>query len=253
MKTGTFHRALVVLLAGLVLAAPLAEAASARRLGPRTGTGVGKKILPLSTVQPHPEPSPVYFPILREKARKIEDRNLNEGWAYVISGGIALAVSIPGYYLSEDVFARSVYSLGETLAVGAVGYGAYLILVSDDYARFVRILESSPSLSIAEKEKLSYEFLNENAKRAKALRKIRVISHGLTAGLNFLNGATSDNRELRTALYFIGAINVLAAGSFLLKESEEEAFLDEIRSKGKVEAVLGVGRSGPLLGLQYRF
>jgi hypothetical protein len=196
--------------------------------------------------------APLYYPVLRDKARKIEERNTAEGWAYVVSGGVALAVSIPGYYLSEDIFARSVYSLGETLAVGAVGYGSYLILISDDYARFVRILESSPTLSLSEKERLSYEFLNENAKRARAVRKIRVISHGLTAGLNFLNGATSDNRELRTALYFIGAINVLAALSFAFKPSEEESFLDGIRAGRKPEAFLGVS-NGPLLGLRWRF
>ena len=222
-----------------------------------------KAMRPLPSLQsfPHVRPesaqsstvfTPLYYPILQEKARRIDERNTNEGWAYVISGGVALAASIPGYYLSEDIFARSVYSLGETLAVGAVGYGAYLILVADDYARFVHILESSPTLSSAEKEKLAYEFLNENAKRAKALRKIRVISHGLTAGLNVLNGATSGNRELRTALYFIGAINVLAALSFLVKPSEEESFLEEIRTKGKVEAFLGVTQ-GPMLGLRYSF
>jgi hypothetical protein len=200
-----------------------------------------------------PQPSPsLYYPILQDKAHKIEERNSDEGWAYVVSGGIALAASIPGYYLSEDVFARSVYSLGETLAVGSIGYGSYLILVSDDYARFVRILESSPTLSVTEKERLAYEFLNENAKRARAVRKIRVISHGLTAGLNFLNGATSGNRDLRTALYFIGSINVLAALSFLFKSSEEETFLDDIRTKGKVEAFVG-GGAGPMLGFQYHF
>ncbi len=196
--------------------------------------------------------SPRYFSVLQDKARKIEERNTNEGWAYVISGGLALAISIPGYYLSDDVFARSVYSLGETLAVASIGYGAYLVLVADDYARFARILQSSPTLSLAEKDRLSFEFMNENAKRAKAVRKIRVISHALTAGLNFLNGATTDSRELRTALYFIGGINVLASLSYLFRESEEEKFLDEIRNGGKVEAFIGVTH-GPMLGLKYRF
>jgi hypothetical protein len=209
--------------------------------------------VPPPSLRSGPAPTPsLYYPILRDKAHKIDDRNTNEGWAYVISGGVALAASVPGYYLSEDIFARSVYSLGETLAVGAVGYGAYLILVSDDYVRFVRILDSSPTLSTSEKERLAYEFLHENAKRARAVRKIRVISHGLTAGLNFLNGATSDNRDLRTALYFVGAINVLAALSFAFKVSEEETFLDQIRTKGKVEAFVGVS-AGPMLGLRYRF
>lgn len=239
----------------LVLVAFAADAGAAAR----GRAGKGSRPLPKPptiTLESPARPSELsptkYYSVLREKAHAIEERNTTEGWAYVISGGIALAASIPGYYLSDDVFARSVYSLGETLAVGAVGYGSYLILVSDDYVRFVRILESSPTLSSAEREKLAYEFLNENAKRAKAVRKIRVISHSLTAGLNFLNGATTENRDLRTALYFIGAINVLAALSFLFKASEEETFLDDVRAKGKVEAFLGV-TTGPMLGLQYRF
>ncbi len=219
------------------------------------GAAPAKRFRPLPTLESKPQTPvevPKYYPILKDKAKKIEDRDVSEGWAYVISGGVALAASIPGYYLSSDVFARSVYSLGETLGVGAIGYGSYLILVTDDYARFVRIIESSPTLSVVEKEKLSYEFLNENAKRAKALRKIRVISHGLTASLNFLNGATAGNSDLRTALYFVGAINVLAALSFLFKTSEEETSLEEIRTKGKVEAFVGV-KAGPMLGLRYSF
>jgi hypothetical protein len=243
------------IVSALVLVAFVANAGAAGRTRTAKTNRPAPKPAPItleSLPRPSAPPPTLYYSILREKAHAIEERNTTEGWAYVISGGVALAASIPGYYLSEDVFARSVYSLGETLAVGAVGYGSYLILVSDDYVRFVRILESSPTLSPAEREKLAYEFLNENAKRARAVRKIRVISHSLTAGLNFLNGATTENRDLRTALYFIGAINVLAALSFLFKASEEEAFLDDIRAKGKVEAFLGVTH-GPMLGLQYRF
>lgn len=185
--------------------------------------------------------------VLESKATAIADRNHSSGWAYVISGGVALAGSIPGYYLSEDVFARAVYSVGQTLGVAAIGYGSYLVLVDDDATRFQRIVSKVETLSARERNELAAGFLLESADRARAVRRIRVITHGLTAGLNFLNGATTSHRELKTALFFLGGINTIAALSFGLTRSEEEK-LTETWSIG-----LGAGGSGGRLALRLRF
>lgn len=133
---------------------------------------------------------------------------------------------MPGYYLSEDVFAKGVYSLTETISVASIGYGSYLLLVDNDLSRFVRIVKSVPGLSRAERDKLADSYLVENADRARNVRKIRVISHGLTAALNFLNGVTASQENLAQALYFIGGVNTLAAIGFAFSRSDEEKALD---------------------------
>jgi hypothetical protein len=49
-----------------------------------------------------------------------------------------------------------------------------------------------------------------------------VISHVLTAALNFVNAATSSNQNLAEALYFVGGVNTLAALGFAFTKSDEE-------------------------------
>jgi hypothetical protein len=184
---------------------------------------------------------PQAYRILEKRAKYEEAENTRNGWAYVISGTLALGVSIPGYYLSQDVFAQVIFSVGQNLGVASVGYGSYLLLVDQEYARFHRILKQAPQLGEQERESLAHQFLAENADRARNLRKIRVITHGLTAALNFVNGTTATNRELKTALYFLGGINTVAALAFGFGKSEEE----EIKESLKAELIIG-----PMVGLR---
>lgn len=197
--------------------------------------------------------APVYasgdaYRLLKEKANKIDSENTKNGWAYIISGSVALAVSIPAYYMSEDIFAKAIYSLGQTLGVVAVGYGSYLVLVADDYSRFVGVIDKARMLDQHEKNELAEVFLRENASRARNIRKIRVICHSLTAGLNFMSAATTGHRELQTALLFIGGINALAALNFALSRSEEEKMIEERKPAGKVSMVVG-----PVVGISISF
>lgn len=171
------------------------------------------------------EGSAYYY--LKDKALAIHEKRTVDGSAYMISGGIALGLSIPAYYASRDVFARSVYSLGQTLGIAAIGYGSYLKLIDDDTTRFYQLI-SVTDLKPEQRESLSFHYLKETASMAKRARRIRVITHGLTAALNFLNGATSDNSNLKTALYFLGGINSLAAISFSMSLSEEEKAFQQI-------------------------
>lgn len=217
---------------GIFLAAFLAANFSSTAFAAGTGTGSGA------------------YEILKGKAARIEDANSMNGWAHIISGGIAVAVSVPAYFLTEDVFARSIYSLGETLGVASVGYGSYLVSVKDESGRFARILAQS-SLTPRQRDELSLRFLQENADRARAVRKIRVITHSLTAGLNFLNGFTTSNRELRTALFFLGGINILATLNYAFSESEEEVFLKRVSSQN-LDLILAPGPT-PMLGFRMTF
>lgn len=196
------------------------------------------------------------YELLQRKGETISTESRVAGWSFVISGGVALGVSIPAYYLSNDLFSKTVYSLGETLAVVSIGYGSYLLLIDDEYTRFKRILAQVPSLSTEERNRLAQVFLEENAARARGLRRIRVITHSLTAGLNILNGFTADQSELKTALFFIGGINILAAIGFGFRKSEEEELSQSVSPARKtVQTDFSVGASsrGPYAGLSWHF
>lgn len=77
-----------------------------------------------------------------------------------------------------------IYSLGETLGIAAIGYGSYLTFVDTENSRFVRVLDTVPSLHRDQKEALASAYLLESADRGKSVRRIRALSHGLTAGLD---------------------------------------------------------------------
>jgi hypothetical protein len=168
------------------------------------------------------------YDILNQKAEIIHSENLSNGWAYIISGSIVLGFSIPATYLSSDPLAQAVYSISQTLGVAAVGYGSYLVLIDNEYTRFHHIITSLSDLSVHQKNHLSQAFLLENSDRARNVRKIRVITHGLTALLNFVSALTTSHVELQTALFFLGGINTLAALNFALTWSEEEKLYKSI-------------------------
>ena len=200
------------------------------------------------------------FELLQKKAELADAHAKYEGWGYLISGGVALGISVPAYYLSQDVFAKAIYSVTETLGVAAVGYGSYQVLVDDDMTRFVRVVKSVPGLTRSQREQFAMSYLRENADRARNLRRIRVISHGLTAALNLVNAVTSSNANLSDALYFVGGVNALAAFSFAIGKSDEEKALeaeDAVRARshakldffagpvsgGEVSVLMGSGRA----------
>ncbi|MGK5081720.1 hypothetical protein WDW37_00320 [Bdellovibrionota bacterium FG-1] len=163
---------------------------------------------------------------------------------------MALGVSIPAYYLSDDIFAKAVYTVGETLGIAAVGYGSYLVLIEDDFSRFQRIIKGVPELSLAQLDHLAEQFLEENAQRARQVRTIRVITHSLAAGLSLLDGTTSSDQNLKIAHLFLGGINTLAALSFGFSKSEEENFASSLGGKKKASVELLVG---PMVGMRVRF
>ena len=196
-------------------------------------------------------PSTGAYELLEKKADAINNENRTNGWAYVISGGVMLGISIPAYYLSEDVFAKVIYTVGQTLGIASVGYGSYLVLIENDYTRFQRVIKGVPELSLKERDHLAERFLEENSQRARSVRRIRVITHSLAAGLNYLDGFTSENQNLKIAYFFLAGINTVAALSFGLTKSEEENFsgsLTEKQRKASVDLIVG-----PVVGMRISF
>ncbi len=212
---------------------------------PNRNSDSSKKKLTLS-----PVPTPA-FSLLERKAIKTERENRINGWGYIISGTAVMAISIPAYYATKDVFAQAVYTIGQTLGLGAITYGATLVLIDDEYVTFYNIIKDVPGLAPEKKEILAREFFQKSAIRAKQNRKIRVIGHSLGATLNFINAATASNSDLRAALYFLGGINTLAAFSYLFRESDEEKAVESLQSEKHASVISPL--VGPVVGLQIRF
>lgn len=192
------------------------------------------------------------YEVLNSKANAISNQDQSNGWGYLVSGGGALAFSIPAYFLSEDVFAKAIYTITQTMSVAAIGYGSYLVLIDNEFTRFRHVLNSAPELSSDTRNRLSRAFLEENARRASAGRKIRAISHGLTAGLNWLNAFTTQQRELRASLIFLGSINTLAAISFSFSLSKEEREIQSL-SSNPPEPRWEVALTPVFAGIQWHF
>ncbi len=212
-----------------------------------------KKIVPIALPASTPAPKPISaYDLLVSRANSFEKENHVNGWGYIVSGGAVLAISIPGYYVSKDTFAQVVYSVGQTLGVGAVSYGASLVLLDNEYTSFNNILKADPSLTPESKELLAHAFFHEAANRARQGRKIRFVFHSLTGGLNFLNAITTTSPDLRSALYFLGGINTLAAIHYFFSPSEEEKTAErlEVLEKPKVSVEPLIG---PMFGLQVHF
>lgn len=137
-----------------------------------------------------------------------------EGMAYVLSGAIAFAGGIVGYHNSHDVFAKGAYAMAQSLGVAAIGYGAYQYRIGDDNHLLYDTLNQQKTWSMAQKDQFVKVYFQLEKDRTAESQKVAAITHGLLAALNFYNASISSNEDLRSTLYFIGAINLLASISY---------------------------------------
>ena len=101
-------------------------------------------------------------------------------------------------------------------------------------------------LSPSQRNRLSRAFLLENSEQAANVRKIKVITFGLTAGLNLLDGLTADLGSSRPPIFsWPGSTPWRGWVSFTLVKSEEEKMY---RSVASLEVF-----AGTTVGLRLRF
>lgn len=140
-----------------------------------------------------------------------EDRK--DGISYIISGSLALAGGLVGESISKDPSEGAIYSVFQTIGVASVGYGAYKLNVGGEDFHLLKQL-SYTKLTDSEKFEVLKASRLEKKERQKSENSIRAITHSLIAALNIYNGSRQKNESLKTALYFIGGANILAAASF---------------------------------------
>jgi hypothetical protein len=142
--------------------------------------------------------------------RKLETA---EGWGYLVSGSLALAGGIVGAGISSDPLAKGVYSLSQTIGIAALGYGSYKLMVGSDHQAFQNSLRGT-KLSERQRNDLVRGYLAYRQEEVRKTERVKAITHGLIAGLNFYNASIEKNNDLKTVFYFIGGINALAAIHF---------------------------------------
>jgi hypothetical protein len=142
-----------------------------------------------------------------------EDRDYYNGISYIISGGLALAGGIWGANIAEDSAEKGVYTLFQTIGVASVGYGAYIWKIGGEERSIYRTLEST-RFTPEQKTHFLRAYRFERRERERRDRFIRAITHGMIAGLNIYNASQQKEESIKSGLYFIGGVNLLAAISF---------------------------------------
>jgi hypothetical protein len=148
----------------------------------------------------------------REVDLQIEKDRKN-GISYIISGSLALLGGIIGERVAEDSSERGIYAVFQTIGVASIGYGAYTWQIGGEERSLQKSLQYS-NLSAEQKSQFLSSYVVQRKSREKQDRKIRAITHGLISALNFYNASQQKQEGLKSALYFVGSVNLLAAISF---------------------------------------
>jgi hypothetical protein len=173
--------------------------------------------MPPVEVNPFSEP-PVSFTnewseferVMQEKQKK--DRI--DGLSYVISGSLALVGGLIGQGTSKDPLEKGVYTLFQSIGVASIGYGMYTWKLGDEDRWIYDIVESAPSMSMQDKIAMIRSYKATKIAREKQQRFVRAITHGMIAALNIYGATQQTNDTVKSALYFLGGVNTLAAISF---------------------------------------
>jgi|GEM_PF-5494639 len=148
-----------------------------------------------------------------EKAEKENSLQKQNGWSHVISGSLVGVGGLIGSSITEDPLEKGLYSVFQTIGIASIGYGFYLSRVDDEDTLLLKTIQSS-SITSDQKFSLWKAYRERKAVRSKREDSVRAITHGLIAGINFLNASQQKQAGIRNSLLFIGGANVLAAISY---------------------------------------
>lgn len=141
-----------------------------------------------------------------------QDRKL--GMAYIVSGAAAIVGGTLGYQQTEDPFARTVFTISQSMGIAAIGYGTYRLEIGHEDRGFHGAVQKTVSLTPTQRDELLSNYLSQKRGFEKRARMIRAFTHGFIAALNFYNGSKQTDQNLQNVHYFIGGINLVAAVSF---------------------------------------
>ncbi|HMN68082.1 MAG TPA: hypothetical protein PKC28_06035 [Bdellovibrionales bacterium] len=142
-----------------------------------------------------------------------ERRDYRNGLSYIISGSLALGGGIWGANITDDNIEKGIYTVFQTIGIASVGYGAYVWKIGGEERNLYATL-SNARLTPEQKTIFLRSYYAQKKESEKRERYIKAITHGLIAGLNFYNASQQKQDSIKSGLYFIGGVNLLAAISF---------------------------------------
>lgn len=145
---------------------------------------------------------------------KKKDKEENEGISYMISGGIAIVGGSIGQGVAKDPFEKAAYSLFQTMGIASLGYGAYQWKIGDEDRLMFETLQKTPMFTDREKLLFLKSFQYQKKERQQRVQVIKAVTHGLIAAFNLYNGSQQSQSGIRSSLYFIGGVNVLACVNY---------------------------------------
>ncbi|OQW51109.1 MAG: hypothetical protein A4S09_10420 [Proteobacteria bacterium SG_bin7] len=142
--------------------------------------------------------------------KKLDYKN---GLSYIISGALALGGGIWGANLAQDGAEQGIYTIFQTIGIASIGYGAYTWKIGGEERSIYQTLNDT-KLTSEQKSQFLKSYAIVRKQKEKQDRLIRSITHGLIATINVYNATQQDLESVKTGLYFIGAVNLLACASF---------------------------------------
>lgn len=150
----------------------------------------------------------------KKKVIKLRKLNQIEGNSFIISGALSLLGGTVGGSVSKDQTEQLAYSAFQSIGVAAIGYGLYKKRIGTEREHVFRFIDESKYLSTLEKYALLKKYYESKKKREKQERLIKALTHGLVGVLNIYSSTQQDNDRLKTTLYFVGGVNLLASVSY---------------------------------------
>lgn len=135
------------------------------------------------------------------------------GTSYMISGVVATVGGVIGYYSSADPVSRGVYAVAQSVGVAAIGFGANLYWIGNEYNSFYYAVDSS-NLTSAQKTEVLARYLAREREYRKKSNWINVVTHSLIAGVNFYSANREPDRTVRGILYFLAGTNLAIAFAY---------------------------------------
>lgn len=119
-----------------------------------------------------------------------------------------------GNEVSKDPTEQLAYSAFQSIGVASIGFGLYKKNIGDERRLLFNIVDSTEGLSYEDKYKLLRSYYKEKATRTKKERYIKALTHGLIGALNVYSATKQDNDRVKSTLYFVGGVNLLASVSY---------------------------------------
>jgi hypothetical protein len=148
-----------------------------------------------------------------KQIRLQKESDARRGLSYVISGSLALVGGIAGANLTDDNVEKGIYTIFQTIGIASIGYGAYVAKIGSEERTLFETLNNI-RMPPEQKTLVLRSYYYQTHERERKERLIKAVTHALIASLNFYSASQQKQATIRSGLYFIGGVNLLAAVSF---------------------------------------